>query len=127
MWMEYNPNPAQKATGDCAVRALTKVLDVDWERAFAILAKNGFIMGDMPSSNVVISATLRQNGYYRNTIPNECPDCYTIGDFAREHNSGTYVVGTGNHVVAVKDGNIYDSWDSSKEVPVYYWYKKDDG
>ena len=126
MWMEYNPNPAQKATGDCAVRALAKVLDVDWERAFAILAKNGFIMGDMPSSNVVISATLRQNGYYRNTIPNECPDCYTIEDFAREHNSGTYVVGTGNHVVAVKDGNIYDSWDSSKEVPVYYWYKKED-
>ena len=124
--MEYNPNPAQKATGDCAVRALAKVLDVDWERAFAILAKNGFIMGDMPSSNVVISATLRQNGYYRNTIPNECPDCYTIEDFAREHNSGTYVVGTGNHVVAVKDGNIYDSWDSSKEVPVYYWYKKED-
>lgn len=42
-----------------------------------------------------------------------------------EHPIGVYVVGTGNHVVTVKDGEIWDSWDSSKEIPVYYWSKED--
>jgi hypothetical protein len=45
-------------------------------------------------------------------------------DFAKDHPSGTFVVGTGNHVATVKDGLIWDSWDSSQEIPVYYWSKE---
>ena len=27
------------------------------------------------------------------------------------------------HVVAVIDGNYYDTWDSGDKIPIYYWYK----
>lgn len=126
MWIEYNPNPVGRSVGDCAVRAISKALDVSWETAYLILLSNGYSMGDMPSSDGVIGATLRKEGFRKKAIPNDCPDCYTIKDFAESHPNGTYVVGTGAHVVCIKNGDVYDSWDSSYELPIYYWYRKDD-
>ena len=123
-WKNYNPNPVSRNVGDCSIRALTVALGVDWENAFAMLSTNAFQMADMMSSNSVISSVLRQHGYRRSVIPNSCPDCYTIADFADDHPEGTYVVGTGTHVVAVKDGEIWDSWDSSHEIPQYFWWKE---
>ena len=105
------------------MRAISVALGVDWERAYAMIAKNGYMMGDMPSSNSVWGAVLRENGFYRNAIPDSCPDCYTAEEFAEDHPKGTYVLGFGTHVATVIDGNLYDSWDSSKEIPQYYWYK----
>ena len=123
-WKNYNPNPVSRNVGDCSIRALTVALGVDWENAFAMLSANAFQMADMMSSNSVISSVLRQHGYRRSVIPNSCPDCYTIADFADDHPEGTYVLGTGTHVVAVKDGEIWDSWDSSHEIPQYFWWKE---
>lgn len=125
MWVEYNPNPTGRRVGDCAVRAVAKALDTDWETAYAMITANGFSMGDMPSSNSVWGAVLRQNGFYRQSIPNACPDCYTAEDFCRDNPKGTFVLGFGTHVATVVDGNIYDAWNSSNEIPQYVWYRKE--
>lgn len=125
MWKYYNPNPMSRTVGDCAIRAISKALDVDWETAFEMVAGAAYRMGDMPSSNSVWGAVLRQNGFYRASIPNQCPDCYTAEDFALDHPYGVFVLGFGNHVATVIDGVIYDSWNSSREIPQYYWYRKD--
>lgn len=126
MWIRYNPNPTGRTVGDCAVRAISKALDIDWELAYAKIIVNGFRMGDMPSSDAVWGSVLRMNGFYRSSIPNTCPDCYTAREFCRDHPIGTYVLGFGGHVATVIDGNLYDSWDSSDEIPIYVWYKKED-
>ena len=123
MYVYYNPNPVAARVGDCAVRAISKVLNISWEDAYAKLAVNAFRMGDMPSSNAVIASVLRMNGFYRENLPNFCPDCYTVADFARNNPVGTYVLGTGQHVVAIVDGDWFDSWDSRDEVPQYFWTK----
>lgn len=123
MYIEWNNNPVGRRVGDCSVRAIAKALDVDWETAYAMIASNGFAMGDMPSSNSVWGAVLRQNGFKKQAIPNSCPDCYTFADFARDNPRGTFVLGTGSHVATVVDGNLYDSWNSSDEIPVFVWYK----
>lgn len=120
-WRYYNPSPAGRTVGDCAVRAIAKALGIDWEAAYALLTFSGYQMADMPSSNAVWGAVLRKNGFYRHTLPNTCPDCYTLEDFADDHPQGVFVVGTGNHVVTVEDGVLFDSWDSRNEYPVYYW------
>ena len=126
MYVEYNPNPVGRRVGDCAVRAIAKALDTDWETAFAKIAAAGFAMGDMPSSDSVWGAVLRQNGFYRDVIPNTCPDCYSAENFRIEHPEGVYVLGFGGHVATIVDGQLYDSWDSSAEVPMYYWHKKEE-
>ncbi len=126
MWIRYNPNPAGRNVGDCSVRAVSKALEIDWETAYDLISDAGYNMGDMPSSDSVWGAVLRQNGFYRTAIPNYCPDCYTVRDFCEDHPIGTYVLGFGGHVATVKDGDIYDAWNSSNEIPQFYWYKKED-
>lgn len=122
-WQKYNPNPVGRSVGDCAIRAVAKALNVPWETAYAMIAVNGFAMGDMPSSNGVWGAVLRQNGFYRSAIESDCPDCYTAEDFCKDHPKGVFVLGFGNHVATVEDGILYDSWDSTSEIPQYYWHK----
>lgn len=81
-------------------------------------------MGDMPSANAVWGAYLRKNNFIRQIIPDTCPDCYTVADFAMEHSKGTYILALSGHVVCVIAGKIYDSWDSSGEIPLYFWHKE---
>lgn len=125
MWIHYNPNPVARNVGDCAVRAVAKALNTSWESAYAMIAANGYAMGDMPSSNSVWGAVLRQHGFKRKAIPDSCPDCYTAEEFGEDHPSGIFVLGFGNHVATVVDGDIYDSWDSSQDIPQYFWFTED--
>lgn len=125
MWVKYNPNPTGRSVGDCAVRAVAKALNTDWETAYTMISENGYAMGDMPSADSVWGSVLRQNGFYRMSIPNNCPDCYTAADFCRDNPIGTFVLGFGGHVATVVDGDLFDNWDSSMEVPVYVWFRKE--
>lgn len=124
-YIYYNPNPTQRRVGDCSVRAVAKALNIDWETAYIMIVMNGYAMGDMPSSDSVWGSVLRQNGFYRKIIPNSCPDCYTAEDFTKDNQKGTYVLGFGGHVATIVDGDLYDSWNSSNEIPIYVWYRKD--
>lgn len=124
--MKYENNPRGRKVGDCSVRAVSKAIGSDWGKAYAELALMGYVMGDMPNENSVIGAVLRQYGFRRNAIANTCPDCYTVAEFADDHPTGTYVLATGNHVVCIENGAIWDSWDSGSEVPVFYWEEDPD-
>lgn len=124
MWVYFNPNPTGRNVGDCAVRAVARALGVDWEDAYLMLTAEGFKVGDMPSSDSVWGSVLRQNGFKRYAIPNSCPDCYTAADFCRDNPEGVYVLAFGGHVATVEDGNLFDSWDSSNNVPVYVYRKE---
>lgn len=126
MWKHYNPNPKAGRVGDCSVRALCLATDKSWEEVYSRLATIGFVMADMPSANSVWGAFLKENGYKRKIISDECPDCYTVEDFARENPKGKYVLGLSGHVVAVYDGDWYDTWNSGSEIPIYYWYKEEE-
>ena len=78
-------------------------------------------MSDMPSSDSVWNEYLKSKGLTRYIVPDTCPNCYTVRQFADEHPTGIYVVFVGQHVVAVIDGNYIDTWDSGDRVPIYYW------
>lgn len=123
-WIYYNSNPSGRRIEDCVVRAVAAVTNQDWDSAYTGLVFQGFVLKDMPSSNHVWGEYLRSRGFVRRSIPNTCPACYTVSQFAEEHPTGSFVLGTGTHAVAVIDGCVYDSWDSRDEVPVYY-FKED--
>lgn len=124
MFNFYNPNPKEKLVGDCVVRAITFVTNKVWETTYLNLCVEGLSMADMPSSNSVWGSYLHNNGFVREAIPNTCPDCYTVKDFCNDFKDGTFLLATGTHVIAVKDGNYYDAWDSGNEIPVYFWKKE---
>ena len=123
MYQYYNCNPNGNRVGDCVVRAISKALNQSWEDTYLDLTIQGYLMGDLQSSNAVWNAYLKNKGFTRDIISNDCPECYTIEDFCNEHPQGTFVIGTGSHAVAVENGVYYDSWRSGGETPIYY-YKK---
>lgn len=121
-FVQANPNPRNGRVGDCVIRAITIATNSTWEKVYTELAAYGFAMGDMPSSNAVWGQYLKDKGFKRDIIPDTCPqDCYTIIDFCNDNPNGTYILGTGSHVVAVIDGNYLDTWDSGNEAPIYFW------
>lgn len=43
MWVKYQPNPCGRNVGDCAVRAISKALGMDWETAYAVFMKRSAV------------------------------------------------------------------------------------
>ena len=120
----FNPNPSGKRIGDCVVRAIAKLTEQSWDDTYIDIALKGYELADMPSSNAVWAAVLRQRGFRRFIISDECPDCYTVRDFCIDFPRGAFLLATGSHVVTVIDGDYYDAWDSGSEVPVAFWTKE---
>lgn len=123
MYSYFNCNPKGNRVGDCVIRAISKALNQPWEDTYIELTIQGYIMGDLLSSNSVWGAYLKSKGFDRDIISTDCPDCYTINDFCEEYPEGIFVIGTGTHAVCVIDGTIFDTWNSGDETPIYF-YKK---
>lgn len=121
IYQSYNPNPYGKRVGDCTVRALAKATGQSWDDTYYELSAQGAEMADMPSADAVWGAFLKRRGFKKHILPDSCPDCYTAANFAYDHPRGVYVLAFGGHVATVKDGILYDAWDSSQEVPIYYY------
>ena len=121
MWRRFQPNPFNISTSDCTVRAVCAVTGLDWRTAHRILCELSGELGEMPDRNRSWWAFLRAIGFTQFRLIDTCPDCYTVEDFADEHPHGVYVVGTGNHVVTIVDGTVFDSWDSRREIVSYFW------
>lgn len=125
LWKKYQPNPKgekAKRTGDCTIRAITKIEQISWIEAFERLTEIAREEFDIINSMDVIREYLKRQGYERVAIKalkgSKRP---TIYSFAQEHKTGTYLVQVANHVVAVSDGYYFDSWDSgSKSLYSYY-------
>lgn len=125
MFVKYNSNPIAKRGNDCTIRAISTVLEKPWEDVYLDICECGLRMYDMPSSNAVWGSYLTEQGFTRHIIPNKCPNCYTVKDFARDHQRGSFILALHGHVVACINGDYIDSWDSGDEIPLYYWTKEE--
>ena len=120
----YQPNPVSPNEDDCVIRAICKATGKDWDTVYMELSAEGMKRGTWGNVNHVWDSYLRSNGYKRHTVPDTCPDCYTVSQFAVDHPQGTYILATGTHAVTVQNGNVYDVFDSRQKVPIYYYEKE---
>ena len=125
MFVYTNPNPIKRNIGDCVIRAIAIATDSSWEKIYMDLCAEGLEMADLPNSNAVWSSYLKKLGFRKGIVPDTCPDCYTVADFADDNPYGLYILCTGSHIVTIIDGNIFDAWDSSSEIPIFYFYKEE--
>lgn len=124
MYIYTNENPNGLKIGDCVVRAISTALKQPWERTYIGLCIEGYMFSNLPNANEVWGSYLRSKGFKRYSLPDTCPDCYTVADFAADHPEGVYVVATGSHAVCVDSGAVKDNWDSRGEVATYYFRKE---
>lgn len=123
-YVYYQPNKRNYSAGDCVIRAICRATGKDWDTVYAELSAEGMINGDWGNANHVWDSYLRAQGYKRYAIPDLCPQCFTVAQFAADNPTGTYILATGTHVVCVENGAIYDSYDSSQKIPIYYYVKE---
>lgn len=124
-YIYYNPNPFLKSTSDCTVRAFTKVFNKTWDEMYTALTAKGYELKEMPSSNNVWRQYLLEHGFRRFYIPDNFRCSYSVREFCNDHRIGTFLLFVGEHVIAVMDGDYYDTFDSGHECPTYFWEKGD--
>lgn len=117
-WKKYNPNPKNRKTGDCTIRAYCAAFGLPWAEAYNIASdiarEEGFIL----DATQVVKKILIE-GF--NCTPDDSykrkkgKDSISVNHFAMTHPYGTYIVHTRGHLVTVKDGEYWDSWDSGEK------------
>lgn len=136
-FIRYNRNPQGIEVGDCVIRAISTVLDLDWYIVHDELCDLSRDMADMPSSNRVWKKYLWRQGFQEFPVDNSCPNCLTVSKFCSTHPKGSYILSTcdyssasngiivvGTHVIAIIAGDYYDTWDSGNDVPLsFFTYK----
>ena len=121
MWIPLNVNPSGKRVGDCVIRAIAVATGKPWTEVYDELYRVGRAEYSMMSANDVWGLMLYRMGFEPFILPDSCPDCVTVREFARHYPKGRYIVGTGSHAVAVVNGNYIDAWDSGDCTPAYFF------
>lgn len=121
MWVKVNPNPGKRHVGDCVIRAIAIATGKPWLDVYDELYLAGRSRYDMMSANETWGYYLYRMGFEPFLLPDACPECVTVSEFARMFPEGSYIVGTGSHAIAIVSGNYYDTWDSGQTVPRYFF------
>ena len=124
-WVYANPNPCRREEPDCVVRAICLATGKSWHEVHSELCRLSSERCTMPSVNWLWELYLRKHGFEKFLLPETCPSCVTVREFARRYLDGTYIIGTGSHAVCIRDGDWLDTWDSSDEVPTYFFRRKE--
>lgn len=126
MFIKYNCNPRGRVCGDCVIRALSKALEKSWEEVLDDLYK---IAKEIKTTCTDRECYKRYLKDYQMIQFNELmyvtsdgrKKRLTVGQFAEEHPSGTYVVDISGHQTVIVNGDIYDLWNCSNKCPYTVW------
>lgn len=124
-FIHYNPNPLQKETGDCLIRALCKITGVSWVSMYIELS-------DLGRENCTPFTALNMDYLFvdfyefkkHKVSRQKGRKALNVEAFCKEHPKGKYILRLAHHVIAVVDGRYYDlypCWDK-KTVYTYYEY-----
>lgn len=115
MYKYYNRNPRDRNIEDCVIRSISLLTNRSWEDIYKELvhfsSKDGYM-----TDNVEFV-----EDYLDDRYPRECHYSKSVGEFAYEHPFGKYAVTMFNHITAIIDGVIYDTFDPSDRIMRCAW------
>lgn len=128
-YVYYQPNKldVKDKYGDCTIRALSKVLGLNWIDTYLktvpycikYQTPNIFNLPQKLEAEVMEDMGFTYHGV-SNKKGTKRPTVYS---FAKEHGNGKYILNVANHEVAVVDGQYFDTWDCG-QCSLYGWYEK---
>ena len=141
----HNANPKNRITGDCRIRAISTACEVPYNQVVMDLAKIQCETGYDQTANQGISILLKRYGWSKCKQPRK-PDGtkYTGKEFCEvlqkwlddeelhgmEYKDGIIIsprifcnIG-GHHEVAIIDGKVWDTWNSTSRCIGNYWIKQ---
>ena len=115
MFKYYNANPYGNNISDCVIRSLSVLTNRNWHDVYNELSdlanKQGLLF-----SNVEFVEDYLDNKYDR-----ECHYSKKVGEFAYEFPKGKYAVTMNNHITAIIDGVIVDTFNPSERIMRCAW------
>lgn len=117
-----------KTQTDCGIRAMAIACDIPYTEARKVLkevSKNGKLGSAAIARGIYkedMEAALKKYGFVRKSAPK------LDGRKARYHDlpKGRIVAHMAKHFVAVIDGQLYDTWDSTGKMVYDYWILEGD-
>lgn len=121
----HNENPHGRFTSDCVVRAIARATGDDYNLVLQCLVDIQMDTGYGYTENRVIDQYLTGRGFTKHKQPRSKDGTKFTGDeFCLLFNPKRAVANIGgNHTVAIIDGKINDTWDSSGGCIGIYWTK----
>jgi len=122
IFLYFNAHPDNKNVGDCVKRAITLCSNMDYQTVQNELNRykkitNAKKFNDRKNFQPYVEKVLkwkRLKGYSN----------IKVGEFAKEHSNGTYLIKIRKHLTAVVDGVIYDTWNCSYKAINKVWQVK---
>lgn len=121
-WHKYQPNPDKRNVGDCSLRAYCAAFNMTWTDAFdeasRVARDNSYMMDTHKTCEIV----MKNHGYVLDQeFKKSKRKDLTVNEFAMTHPYGTFLLNTHGHLLCVKNGEYWDSWDSGdKKVKKIY-------
>lgn len=128
----HNANPKGRRTGDCVLRAIATSTGKSWDEVLdglvEIAHKHKVMVNDTPCYD----RYLQSLGYSKMNQPRKTDNTKYTGHDFDEYLSGQgrlfgYDIVAhigGHHIVAIVDGTIYDTWNSTGGSIGNYWIRK---
>lgn len=111
----YNANPHKRDISDCVIRCTALLTGKSWEQAYEELSDYALLDGYLVENVPFVEKYLDER------YPRECHYSKTVGEFAKEYPYGKYAVTMNNHITAIIDGVIYDTFDPSDRIMRCAW------
>lgn len=130
----YNANPKNRITTDCVIRAISTATEIPYNQVVMEMAelqcKTGYDDGDKK----LYDKYLQSKGWIKKYQPRKLDDTkYTGVEFCQEIREGAMwgsgdherIVANigGNHTVAIINGKVWDTWDSTDGCIGNFWVK----
>ncbi len=119
MFEFYNANPYNRRIDDCVIRSLSVLTGKSWEDTYEELAYLASKQGYMTDNVEFVE------DYLDDRYPRTCHYSKTVEEFANEHPFGKYAVTMDNHITAIIDGCVIDTFYPGYRVMRCAWKIKD--
>ena len=122
----YNANPKNRITTDCVIRAISTALEQDYNKTVMEMAELQCQTGYDCSENKLIDLYLNTKGWLKHKQPRKEDNTkYTGKEFCkRARTYENYIANIGgHHIVAIVNGKVFDTWDSTDGCIGNYWTK----
>lgn len=126
----HNENPKGKFTTDCVYRAIATATGEAYATVVREMAELHIRTGLDTHEKRTIDKYLTSKGFTKYKQPRK-PDNtkYTGKEFCEQeqlYNPGRRIVANigGHHIVAILDGKVWDTWDSTRGCIGNYWIKE---
>lgn len=135
----YNANPKNRITGDCTFRAIATAMEKSWNDVVMEMAEMSCRTGYAINDEKGIKKYLEEQGWKKMKQPRKADGTkYTGKEFCEALQDGCasvdagiapslcarYVANIGgHHIVAIVNGKVWDTWDSTRKCIGNYWVK----